>query len=126
MEARLERCLEGWDDSSATAPATSEQMSDEPVTNALHMMQDHLQQTTVISQRRSQKTLTQKSASKTKDNAAYEATEAATHVLEWQAETRRLFEQKCQDAAEPDTICSEAIKNTLEKKPKRWRNTSRP
>ena len=46
----------GWDDSSATASLAQnpEQVSDERVTNALHMLQDLLQQTTVISHRRSQ------------------------------------------------------------------------
>ena len=57
----------------------SEQVSDERVTNGLHMMQDHLQQTTVISHRRSQKTLTEQAASRTKGNAAYEATDGGCY-----------------------------------------------
>ena len=56
---------------------TSEPIPDERVTNALHMMQDHLQQTMFISQRRSQKTFTDQAASKTKGNAAFEAMEAS-------------------------------------------------
>ena len=66
MEARLVWC--------------PKQVSDERLTNALHMMQDYLQQITVISQRRSQKTLAEKAASRTKGNAAYEAMEAATQA----------------------------------------------
>ena len=70
------------------------------------LMQDHLQQTVV----------TEQAASKTKkNNAANEAMEAATQAREWQTETRRLCEQKCQDATEAETIHSEAIKDTLEK-----------
>ena len=55
----------GWDDSSATASPRQNplQVSVERVTDALHMMQDHFQQTTVISQRRSQKTVSEQAAS---------------------------------------------------------------
>ena len=68
----------GWDDSSTTTSPISESIPDERVTNALHLMQDHLQQTTVIAQERSQKTHTQQAASKTQGNAAHEVMEAAT------------------------------------------------
>ena len=67
-------------------------------------MQDQIQQTIVISQRRSQKTLTEQAASKTKGNAAKEAMEA-TQALERQEEAKRLRE----------TVYNEAIKGTLEK-----------
>ena len=70
----------GWDDSSATTSPISESIPDERVTNALHLMQDHLQQTTVIAQERSQKTHTEQAASKTQGNAAHEVMEAATQV----------------------------------------------
>ena len=90
-------------------------VSDKRVANALHMMQDHLQQTTVISQWRSQETLAKQSASKAKGSAAFEAMEAATQAREWQAETRRLHEQKRQEAADAETMYSGAIKDTLEK-----------
>ena len=108
MEARLgavpgrDGTTQGWDNSLATASPAQHpgQVSDERVTNALRMMQDPLQQTTVISQRRSQKMLSEQSTSKTKGNAAHEAMEAAARARERQAETRRLFEQKCQEAAE--------------------------
>ena len=66
MEARLEQC--------------PEQVSDERVTNALHVMQGHLQQITVISQRRSQKTLSEQAASRTKGNSACEAMEPASQA----------------------------------------------
>ena len=46
-------------------PGRTEQVFVDRVTNALHMMQDHLHQTTVISQRRLQKTRCKQSASKT-------------------------------------------------------------
>ena len=66
---RVERCLEGM----------GRLLSDSPhlrrTTNAPHTMQDHLQQTMVMSQRRSQKTLTEQAAPKTKGNAACETTE---------------------------------------------------
>ena len=78
-------------------------------------MQDHLQQTRVICQRRSQKALTEQATSKTKGNAAHEAMEAATQARERQEEARRLHEEKCQEATEAKTIYSEAIKDTLEK-----------
>ena len=69
----------------------------------------------VISQRRSQKTLIEQAASKTQGNAACDVMEAATLEREGQAETRRLFEPRCQEAAEGETIYSGAIKDTLEK-----------
>ena len=43
----------GWDDCTTTESATPELIPDERVKNALHKMQDYLQQTMVISQRRS-------------------------------------------------------------------------
>ena len=79
------------------------------------MLQEHLQQTTVISHRRSQKTLSQRAASRTKGNAACEATEVATQAREQQEEARLAYNQKCQDAAEAETTVNDAIKNTLEK-----------
>ena len=39
--------------------------------NALHKMQDHMQQTMVVSQRRAQKTHTEQAAPRAKGNAAY-------------------------------------------------------
>ena len=79
-------------------------------------MQDHLQQTLVISQMRSQKTLTEQAVSKTQGNAAHEAMEAATQAREWQAEPRRLFWLKnAEKPTEADTRYSDAIEDTHEK-----------
>ena len=39
----------------------------------------------------------------------------STQARERQEEATRLYEQKCQDAAEAETIYNEAIKDTLEK-----------
>ena len=63
----------GRDDSPATTSPVSEQVPDEHVTTALHTMQDHLEQTTFIFQRRSQKTFSEQSASKKRCDAACEA-----------------------------------------------------
>ena len=38
----------GWDDTSATTSPVSEQVSDEHAMTALHAMQEHMQQTSVI------------------------------------------------------------------------------
>ena len=78
-------------------------------------MQDHLQQITVMSQRRSQKTLSEQSTSRTKGDAAFEAMEAFTAARERQDEARRLYEQKCDEAAEAETKFNGTIMDTLEK-----------
>ena len=56
----------GWDDSSATVSPVQnpEQISDERATTVLHTMQDRLQQTTVIAQRRSQNMISEQSMEK--------------------------------------------------------------
>ena len=72
-----------------------------------HRMQDHLQHTMVISQRRSQKTHTEQAASWAKGNA--------TRAREWPEEAKRLFKHKCQGAEEAETVNNDAIKGTLEK-----------
>ena len=109
----------GWDDISATTSPISESKLDERLTSGLHMMQDHLPQTIVISQRRLQKTLSERSASKTKGNAACETTEAVAEARERQ-ETRRQNERKCQDAGDAETIYSGAIQDTPEQKRSAW------
>ena len=78
------------------------------------MMEDHLRQTTVISLRRSQKTLAEQTASRTEGNTA-KAIESSTQAREQQEEARLAFDQKCQDAAGAETIYDDAIKNTLAK-----------
>ena len=77
-------------------------------------VEDHLQQTTLIAQRRSQKMPSDKSNSPTKGNAAYEAMDALTHARERQQVARRLHEHMCQEAAEAETMFS-TIKDTLKK-----------
>ena len=80
--------------------------------NAPHVMQDHLQQTLVISQRRSQKTH-EHAASRTKRNTANESTEAASQARERQEEARLLYEQTCQEIADAETLYKGATKSTL-------------
>ena len=60
-----------WDDSTAAYAATPEPIPDERIMNTPHKMQDHMQQTTVVSQRRAQKTYTEQAASRAKGNAAH-------------------------------------------------------
>ena len=50
-----------------------------------------------------------------KGNAAHEAMEAATQARKRQEEARLVYEQKCQDAAEAETIFNGTIWDTLEK-----------
>ena len=83
----------GRDDSSTTTLPISESIPDERVTNALHLMQDHLQQTMVISQRQSQKTQNEQAASKTQGNAAYEVMVTATQAREQREEARLACDQ---------------------------------
>ena len=60
-----------------TAPQQNpEQMSDERVMTALHTMQDHLQQTTVMTQRRSRQMRPEHTVPKSKGDAAYDAMKA--------------------------------------------------
>ena len=75
---------------------------------ALHTMQDRQQQTTVTTQRRSQKMLSEQSASKAKGDAfceAMKAMKAITQALERQEEAMRIFEQKCDEASVAETPC---------------------
>ena len=51
-----------WDDSTAAYAATLEPIPGERSMNTEHKMQDHVQQTTVVSQRRAQKTYTKQAA----------------------------------------------------------------
>ena len=99
-----------------TTSPFSEQVSDDHATTALHAMQDSLQQTTVISQRRSQKTISEQSTSRTKGDAAYEALEALTQPKRVNVqEARRLREQKCDEVSAAETTLNGAIKGTPEK-----------
>ena len=57
---------QGWRGSSPSAPVAHEPVSDERITNALQRVQDHLQETMAISQKRPQRTCTEQAASRTK------------------------------------------------------------
>ena len=72
-----------------------------------------MQQTMVISQRRSQKTYTEQATSRTKGNAADEAKEAATQARERQEEAMLFHEEKCQETAEAEMIFNGTIKKAL-------------
>ena len=82
-----------------------EQISDVP----LHIMQYHLQQTTVIFQRRSQKMLSEQSSSKIKGNGAWEA---LTQGRERQEGARRFYEQKCDKTSAAEASFNDTIKDT--------------
>ena len=104
----------GWGVSVITEPTTPEPTPDERITSAPRRVQDHLQQTVAISQRRSQKTHAEQTASRTKGNAAYAAMEAATLARERLDEAKRQNEQRCQEVAAAETLYNEAIKRTRE------------
>ena len=88
--------LEEWDESSATTlPGQNpEQASHERVTNALHRMQDHVQQTMVL------------------PSKPHQVRKGMLPMRPW----RLACDPKRQDAAEAKTIYNDAIKNNLEKK----------
>ena len=114
VEAGWSSAGKGWDDSSAAASPVQnpEHVSDERVTTALHMIQDHLQQTTVIYFRRSQKTLSELAASRTKGNSAYEPLNHANSKKERGLPTI----QNARMPQKPRRSANGAVKNTLEKK----------
>ena len=93
----------GW---SASTEPVPEPALDERVTNAVHRVQDLLQQTTVLSQRRSTKTHTERAVTISRGSAAYAAMEAATRARERQEEAKRL---------DAEAAYNEAIQCTLEK-----------
>ena len=80
--------------------------------NTLHKVQDVLQQTTVLSQRRAKKTHTERAVTISR---GYAAMEAAPRARAWQEETKRLYVQKFQEAAEAEAVNNEATQCTLEK-----------
>ena len=105
----------GWHDSSTPKPAPHEPASDELVMNAVHRLQDGLQQTLVLSQRRSHTTFTERATSISKGNAAYAAMQAVTIAREWQEEAKRAYDRKFAEVAEAEKANHDAIKRTLEK-----------
>ena len=88
---------------------------DERVMNALHKMQDYLQQIMVISQKRSQKTYTEQAASRTNGNAAYEAKKATAQARGRQEEARGFLGSAKMSRAEAEMIFNGTIKDTLAK-----------
>ena len=101
-----------WDDSSTTATAQNpDQAPDERATNALHTMQDHLQQTIVISQRLAQKMLSDLHQRQWAMLPARTWSPPRTHALCKQ----RQNEQKCQEPVEAETIVIDTTRNTVEK-----------
>ena len=83
--------------------------------NAVHNVQDRLKQMLALTKRRSHKTGTERATSISKGNAAYAAMEAVITAREWQAEARRVYDQKSVEAAEAEETYREAIRRTLEK-----------
>ena len=73
-------CMEAWNDSSTTVSPVQnpEQTTDERGSTALQTMQDHLQQVTVMTQRRFQTIRSEHTVSKNKEDAAFEAMEDVT------------------------------------------------
>ena len=65
-------------------------------------MQDHLQQTTVMTQRRSPKMRSKHTVSKTNGDAAYEAMQALTTARPRQEDARGIYDQESNEAAVAD------------------------
>ena len=106
---------EEWQDSSSPNPMPTEQAPDEQVINAVHRLQDRLQQMTAMTKRRSHKTGTERATSISKGNDAYAAMEAVIMAREWQAEAKRAYDQKFAEAAVAEETYHDAIRRTLEK-----------
>ena len=83
--------------------------------NAVHRLQDRLQQMLTLTQRRSHKTVTERATSVSKGNAAYAAMEAAVMAREWQEEAKRAYDMKFAEAAEAEETYHNAIRRTLDK-----------
>ena len=92
----------GWHDSPSPFPTPTEQAPDEQVMNAVHRLQDQLQQTLALTRRRSHKTVTERATSVSKGNHAYAAMEAVIMAREWQAEAKRAYDLKFAEAAEAE------------------------
>ena len=68
-----------------------------------------------MTQRRSHKTGTERTTSVSKSNDAYAAMEAVIMAREWQAEAKRVYDQKFVEATEAEETYHGAIRRTLEK-----------
>ena len=106
--------IRGWQDTSSPEPALDEPASDELVMNAVHRLQDRLQQTLYLTQRRSQKQSL---------NVRRRFPKATLHMQPWrpsswnawQDEAKRVHDQKIVEAAEAEETYYDAIRRTLEK-----------
>ena len=105
----------GSPESSTSEPRPHELASDEQVMNAINSLHDCLQQTLALTQKRSHKTQSERTASLSKGNAAYAAMEAVNQARDWQEEAKRLYDQKIAEAADTEEIYQDASKRTLEK-----------
>ena len=122
IEARLERCLEGTGRLLSDSLTHAESRAD--LQRARHectRCRTTCSRPRVISQRRSQKTLSEQAASRTKGNAAMEA---ATQARERQEEANLSTSKHARIPQKPRRF-STAPSRTLLDKPKCSRNTSR-
>ena len=104
-----------WADSSPPDPTPTEQAPDDQVINAVHKLQDRLQQILTLTKRRAHKAGTERATSASKGKDAYAAMEAVISAREWQAEAKRAYDQKFAEAAEAEETYHAAIRRTLEK-----------
>ena len=118
LEAGIDCGLEGMGRLHDSRISRTRTDPDERVMNALHKMQDYLQQTKVISQMRSQKTYTEQATSRTNGNAACEAMEATTQARERQEEARLFYEQQSVKRPQKPRRSSTAPSKTLLQKAK--------
>ena len=91
-----------WADSSPPDPTPTEQAPDEQVVNAVHKLQDRLQQIQTLTRRRAHKAGTEATTSVSKGNDAYAAMEAVIKAREWQAEAKHAYDQQFAEAAEAE------------------------
>ena len=104
-----------WQDSSSLDSTPTEQAPDEQAVNAVHKLQDRLQQMPAMTKKRSHKTGTERATSVSKGNDAYAAMEAVITAREWQEEAKRAYDMKFAEAAEAEETYHVANRRTLEK-----------
>ena len=102
-----------WDDSTLAEAATPEPIPDQRITNTLHKMPDHMQQTMVVSQKQAQKTYTE------------QAHQGQNGMLPAQVEARVACEKMPRSRRSRGDL-QRHHKKTLLQNTKRSRNTSRP
>ena len=104
-----------WKNTPSSDPQPLEQAPDESALNTIHRLQDQLQQTLAITQRRSHKTESERVTSCSKGNAAFTAMEEVIEAREWQIEAKRAYDQKFAEAELAEEVYHNAIRRTLEK-----------